>query len=393
MTTTVLPTRPLTPLEHFSPLSLEETPAAALRRLRAETAAFKAWFARQGRVDLLAARSLITLPYPRTYALWEACSLPVPYVWMTNRLMVVQWQEQGRTVTLLAEPSDYELGVETPYLRTAVERLPFSRERALDTLFVRHRTVVEHLADLGIAPEDVDWLVFDHLHTQDVRRLVGTTAPAPDLGFGDGPVPPLFPNATLIVHRTELEHVVDVHPFQARFHQPGTYADVDRTRLAVIDGDVLVGPGVALLHAPGHTLGNLTLAFNTPRGIFTSSENGVAVESWVPEHSRLRGVARWAAEQRMEVVLNFNTPEFASWQYNAMVREKLLADPVPSDPRWPQVLPSSELARHRLAPGIRPTFAHGDLTIGEATFRGAERPAGGQPAPADGRSRLGEVTP
>jgi hypothetical protein len=47
-----------------------------------------------------------------------------------------------------------------------------------------------------------------------------------------------------------------------------------------------------------------------------------------------------------------------------MVREKLLAHPVPDDPRWPQVLPSSELARHRLAPGIRPTFAHGDLEIG-----------------------------
>jgi hypothetical protein len=109
----------------------------------------------------------------------------------------------------------------------------------------------------------------------------------------------------------------------------------------------------------------MTLVFNTAqRGVFTSSENGVAVESYAPEHSRLPGVAKWARREGMVVVLNFNTPEFASWQYNAMVREKLLAHPVPDDPRWPQVLPSSELARHRLAPGIRPTFAHGDLEIG-----------------------------
>jgi hypothetical protein len=87
------------------------------------------------------------------------------------------------------------------------------------------------------------------------RRLVGTTAPAPDLGYDDGPVPALFGNAKLVVQRTELAHVVETHPFQARFHQPGTYADLDHDRLEIIDGDVLLGPGVALLRAPGHTLG------------------------------------------------------------------------------------------------------------------------------------------
>jgi len=36
------------------------------------------------------------------------------------------------------------------------------------------------------------------------------------------------------------------------------------------------------------------LRSNTERGIFTSSENGVAAECYVPEHSRIPGVATFA---------------------------------------------------------------------------------------------------
>lgn len=351
-------------IDHFSPPDLETTPAAELRRIRDRAPAFKEWFRSTGVVDAFAARSLVTLPYPRRFGLWEACRLPVPYVWMTNRMFVIRWTEDGRTRTLLAEPSDYELGVDTPFLKKTIESLPMGRERALDTFFTRHEHVEEHLAALGIAPEDVDYLSFDHLHTQDIRRLIGTTGPAPDLGSPDLPLPALFPNARLIVQRHELEHVRDVHPFQARFHQSWTYADIDESRLDIIDGDVLLGPGVALLRSPGHTLGNHTLVVNTARGIFTSSENGIAVESWAPQHSRIRGVAKWAREWGYEVVMNFNTPEYASWQYNSMIKEKLIADPIPDAPHLPQVFPSSEMTRHHLAPGVKPLYEHGDLTIG-----------------------------
>lgn len=361
---TTITNPPLTPIGHFAAPDLASTPAEQLREVRGRAPEFKEWFRGTGRVELFAARSLVTLPYPRRFGLWESCNVPVPYVWMTNRMFVVQWQDEGRTKTLLAEPSDYELGVDTPFLKRSIDRLPMQRERALDTFFVRHAHVDERLAELGLAPEDVDYLAFDHLHTQDVRRLIGTTAPAPDLGYHDGPVPPTFPNAKLIVQPSELEHVRDVHPFQARFHQSETYQSIRDDALAIVDGDVLLGPGVALLRTPGHTLGNHTLVVNTRRGIFTSSENGIAVECYAPEHSKLPGVARWARQWGYEVVMNFNTPEYASWQYNSMVKEKLIADPLPGRPELPQVFPSSELTRHKLAPGIKPSFEHGDLTIG-----------------------------
>jgi hypothetical protein len=174
----------------------------------------------------------------------------------------------------------------------------------------------------------------------------------------------MFPNARLIVQRDELAQVRDVHPFQSRFHQPWTYADIRPDSLLVVDDDVLLGPGVALLRTPGHTVGNQTLVVNTARGIFTSSENGVAAECYAPEHSRIPGVADFARRWGFEAILNFNTPEFASWQYNSMVKERLIADPVPHAPQFPQVFPSSELTRHRFAPHFRPTFEHGDLTVG-----------------------------
>lgn len=350
--------------EHVPAPTLDETPAAALRRIKAQAPEFREWFRQTGVLTGVATRSLVTLPYPTKFALWEASTYKLPYVWMTNRMVVVQWDEGGTTRTLVAEPSDYELGVDTPYLRNAIDRLPMTEEKALDLLFVRRPTVTEHLSRLGIAPEDVDYLVFDHLHTQDVRRLIGTATPQPDLGYADAPVPATFPNAKLVVQRVELEHVRDVHPFQARFHQSWTYDGIDESKLLVVDGSVLVAPGLALLRTPGHTLGNHTIVLNTPRGIFTSSENGVAVELYSPRHSKLPGVADYARRWGYEVILNFNTPEYASWQYNSMVAESLIADPIPGAEHFKQVVPSSELDRHRLAPRIRPTYFHGELTIG-----------------------------
>jgi hypothetical protein len=103
------------------------------------------------------------------------------------------------------------------------------------------------------------------------------------------------------------------------------------------------------------------------RGIFTSSENGISADSYAPRHSKIPGVRKWAKRWGYEVVMNFNTPEYASLQYNSMVKEKLVADPVPGAPGFRQTVPSSELVHHPLAPGIRPTLVHGDLTLGELT--------------------------
>ncbi|HVF19594.1 MAG TPA: hypothetical protein VNA14_05065, partial [Mycobacteriales bacterium] len=113
-------TSTLTAIEQLAVPTLEETPAAALRRLRADVPEFKRWFRETGVVDGFASRSLVTLPYPTRFALWEASRSRLPYVWMTNRMMVVQWREDDRTRTLVAEPTDYDLGRNTPFLEHSI---------------------------------------------------------------------------------------------------------------------------------------------------------------------------------------------------------------------------------------------------------------------------------
>ncbi|MCW2950278.1 MAG: hypothetical protein JWN41_1291 [Thermoleophilia bacterium] len=352
-------------IDHFALPTFETTPAAQLRAIREVAPVFQQWLRGTGQATTFAARSLITVPYPVKYGFYEACTAPVPYVWFVNRMFVVQWHDaNGALRTLLYEPSDYDLGIETPFFRHEYDKFARVSKAAADRLSVNHKRVHEHLADLGLRREDIDYIAFDHMHTQDIRRIVGTTEPAPDLGFPTEPVPAAYPNARVVMTRDELTHVRDVHPFQQRFFQSGTYDHIREEQLLFVDGDVLLGPGVALLRTPGHTLGNFSLVVNTERGIFASSENGIAVESYAPLHSKLPGVAKWARRWNYEVVMNFNTPEYASMQYNSMVKEKLIADPIPGAEQFPQVFPTSEFTKYWMAPGIKPTYEHGELTLG-----------------------------
>jgi hypothetical protein len=259
--------------------------------------------------------------------------------------------------TLLFEPTDHELGENTPYFAALAKRMP----SALRPLTVSvHGSVLGHLADAGIAPEEVDYVVFDHLHTQDVRRVLGTTAPQSDIS-PDAPVQPWLPNARMIVHRSELEAMAELHPLQRPWYQPETYVDLRPESLLVVDGDVLLGPGVALLATPGHTIGNQSLVLNTSTGIWASSENVIAAECLTPELSRVPGVARWARAWGQEVVINANTIESTATQFNSCVKEKLVVDRSVADARFLQFFPSSELTRSRTAPGTAPTFTHGGI--------------------------------
>jgi hypothetical protein len=301
---------------------------------------------------------LISLPYPTKFGLFRAAVSPAPYLTITNRMLVVRWRdESGATKTLLFEPSDHELGANTPYFAALAAKLPGP---ARSVTVTEHGTVLSQLAAAGVAAEEVDYVVFDHLHTQDVRRLIGTTAPQPDISPGV-PVAPWLPNARMIVQRTELAAMAELHPLQRPWYQPETYADLRPQALLVIDGDVLLGPGVAILATPGHTIGNQSLVLNTSTGVWASSENVIATECLTPEISRIPGLSRWAHRWGQELIINANTIESTAEQYNSCVKEKLIVDRSAADARFLQFFPSSELTRSRLAPGASPTFTHGGI--------------------------------
>ena len=333
-----------TPLDAFGAVDRALPYGVQLRQIPAAAAAFRSEFLTTGMPDSVVTKDLVTLPYPTRFGLWRAALTPSPYLSITNRMLVIRWPGN----VLVFEPSDYERGEYTPYFARLNAQTPGVVQNRIVT---RHGTVLENLAELGIAPEEVTYLAFDHLHTQDVRRWIGTTTE-----------PGAFPNAKLVVQRDELDAIADLHPLQLPWYQPETYTDLRVEAVAAIDGDVLLGPGVALIATPGHTFGNQSLVLSTNDGVWAVSENVIAVEAMVPEHSKIPGVAKSAKTWGREFVLNTNTPEGLADQYNSLLKEKCLVDRSQRNADFPQFLPSSELTPSAYFPGTKPTFVHGSLT-------------------------------
>lgn len=330
-------------------------PGAQLRKARDLAMALRAELAATGTPDLVETHDLVSLPYPTKFGLWRAPRSPVPFLTITNRVLIVRWLESDGTPRILVwEPSDIELDANTPFFAKLVAKTP---ERFRSLAVKEHSDVPAALRAAGIDPADVDFISFDHLHTQDVRRWLGTTAPQADISPGFA-VTAFFPRAKMIVQRSELAAMADLHPLQRPWYQPSTFVDLPPDRILAIDGDVLLGPGVALIATPGHTIGNQTLVLNTSSGLWATSENAIAAECLTPEHSKIPGVARWAESWGQELILNANTIEATAQQYNSMVIEKTLVDHSAKDGRFLQFFPSSELTPHWMNPGTSPTFMH-----------------------------------
>jgi hypothetical protein len=139
---------------------------------------------------------------------------------------------------------------------------------------------------------------------------------------------------------------------------------VPEENVLLLEGDVELGKGVALVWTPGHTDGNHSLCINTEGGVWVSSENGVAADNWHPHLSKIPGVRKFAEFFNREVVLNSNTLEDSIDQYDSMLKEKAIADSNARDARFKNVFPSSELTSWRRQWPIVPTFSYGGINYG-----------------------------
>jgi glyoxylase-like metal-dependent hydrolase (beta-lactamase superfamily II) len=298
---------------------------------------------------------LATFPYPTRYGLQGVAASPAPYVFMRNRMQLVQVDAGGRTITILVNPTDPVRSAQAPYFARLAERYGKLASKLLSTF---HTTIPDALVAWGIAPADIDYVTFDHLHVQDARGLLAPGG--------------LLPRAKLLVQQGELDTLARIHPLQAEWYIPVCLEGVPADRIIALDGDYAIGGGFALVRTPGHTAGNHTLVIVTDRGAWTISENGIAVDAYAPGASRIRGVAQHARDTGAEVILNANTREQSLDQYTSMILEKTLADPVSERPELPQHFASSELVAHPLAPGLRPTYSHGAITLGAISRPGAD---------------------
>ncbi len=299
---------------------------------------------------------IATFPYPTSFGLQGVASSPAPFVFLRNRMHLVQVTSGGRTISILVNPTDAERSKAAPFFAQLAERFGVLATRLIGKL---HTSIPAALSAWGVAPADIDYITFDHLHVQDVRGLL---APGTN-----GAV--YLPNAKLLVQRGELDTLASIHPLQAYWYIPDAIAGIPADRIVVLDGDYLIGGGFAMIRTPGHTAGNHSVVVVTDRGAWTISENGICLDAYAPGVSQIRGVARHARDQGVEVILNANTREGSLDQYTSMVLEKTIADGVPDHPELPQHFPSSELVSHALAPGLSPTYTHGTITHGTVTHR------------------------
>lgn len=296
---------------------------------------------------------LTTLMYPARYAFWGAAVSPAPYVTLSHRALLLRFAQGGRTRHLLFNPSDIDASRRAPFFAGLIERFgPTLTALAAK----RAEPLEEQLRWLGVAPDDIDYVAFDHFHTQDLRTLLGTA---------DGRVQPRFRNAKLLAPRAEWEQWGELHPMQKAWFVPDGIDGVDLSRVVLTDEDLALGDGVALVRTPGHTVGNQTLFFKTDRGVWGCSENGTCADNWSPRESRVPGVARAARETGVEVILNGNTPEYGADQMTSMLIERALVDRVGHATQWVQMFPSSEAIPSVTAPGLSPSYQHGAVTHGD----------------------------
>jgi len=321
------------------------TPAERLRALRKAAAATRDELLSGGPVRACQTVKLQAFPYPSLYAFSGGATSPAPFVVMTNRMQVVQFLENGALKTLLFNPSDVERDRAATYYVDLARTMGLAQKPLEKLLMPSHGTVPQHLERLGLRPEDVDYVAYDHLHVQDLRRWLGGGEPA------------YFPKAKLLVTKAEWESTRDLHPMNAVWYVPHGCDGVPDDRVQLLEGSVQLAPGVAIVSTPGHTLGNMSLVVVTPQGPFVVSENGVSTESYTPLQSRIPGVRAYAERMGYEVVLNGNTREGSLDQYSSMIVEKLLAGPAPADPAYVAFAPSSELTSSMMAPGLSPTFS------------------------------------
>ncbi len=355
----------LRPFHEFDEANATWPRGDRVEAIREAARGFRRSFKEQGELRAIRTVELVSAPYPTRFALAGAAKGLNPFVNITNKLVVVQFENfAGEPKTLVWEPTVPEGSIKAPFYEQLVEQYG---EFLSEKVFAKYyNSVGEALAKCGLAPEDVDYVSFDHLHVQDMRILMGTTAP---VGDESEPRPPFFPNAKFLCQRKEVDTFRSMHPMQWAWYVPGGMDDVIEDNLVLIDGDVELGVGVALVWTPGHTDGNQSLCVNTPDGVWVSSENGVCADSWHPHLSKIPGVRKYAEFFNREVVLNSNTLEDSIDQYDSMVKEKALADSNRGDPRWLNVFPSSEMASFKRQWPVVPTFVYGGIDYGRIEKR------------------------
>jgi glyoxylase-like metal-dependent hydrolase (beta-lactamase superfamily II) len=140
----------------------------------------------------------------------------------------------------------------------------------------RH-VLVDHLAELGVAPEDVDVVVLSHLHFDHAGGVLARWAPGE-------PARLVFPRAHYVVSRPAWNRAVSPTPRDRASYVPELQPLLEATgRLELIDGDTseTLGSGYRFHHSDGHTPGLLLTELDTDHGPVLFASDLVPGRPWL----------------------------------------------------------------------------------------------------------------
>ena len=120
------------------------------------------------------------------------------------------------------------------------------------------RSVLDALAEVGVAPESIDAVLVTHLHFDHAGGLTR-------LGPEDRPVP-AFPNAEIIVQRGEWEDALANRSTMGRTYLR-SHLDPVADQVRLIEGEAEVLPGIVVWPMVGHTWGQQAVRYEDGHGV------------------------------------------------------------------------------------------------------------------------------
>jgi len=153
--------------------------------------------------------------------------------------------EQNR-IRLGLNPLLVRLGGRYVLIETGIDRKPGEKFRRLYGLS-EASPLLEQLALLGVAPEEIDLVVHTHLHFDHCGL---------NTRWAEGRLVPTFPKARHVVQKQELYDALNPHErSQASYRPENVEPLAEQGRFEPVEGEAQLLPGLWVRPAPGHTLG------------------------------------------------------------------------------------------------------------------------------------------
>lgn len=325
------------PLTDFVAAWQQATSVLRLSALKDQATSLHQQLLQQPSVSCFKSADLYRDLYPISQAysgVYSGLSLTVPYVHLLKRLWIIQFIDfSGELKTLLFSPSDNHTPSQTALFQRFNASLPrYLRRLSKAAIAPSYQSVESALGELGVRPEQIDYISYNHLQGQHVEHWLA-----------------LFPQAKLLVHEQELNQCS---------------AQLQPDRLQTFTDSIYLSESLALVHSPGVSDGHHVLVARVADGVCIITGNGVGADAYAPQHSRVKAIRRYAERHKREVIVKGPHSAAEDTHYAAMVMEKALAGPS-HHPDFPNCAYSGEATPYWLMPGFSVSFLHGADDFGE----------------------------